>query len=71
MEPTKSVNYVVYVATYCKIFSFAVRLYNSYEFFYITAQIKKELNYTRPKGVENDASARPPTLSSASCDLDL
>ena len=26
---------------------------------------------TRPKMVENDASAKPPNLSSASCDLDL
>jgi len=26
---------------------------------------------TRPKGVEGDASARPPNLSSASCDLEV
>jgi len=31
----------------------------------------KTRKFTRPKRVENDASARPPNLSSALCGLDL
>jgi len=35
---------------------------------YVSTHCRKP---TRPKGVRNDAAARPPNLSSASCDLDL
>ena len=36
-----------------------------------TIYIRSVRKDNQPKGVVNDASARPPNLSSASCDFDL